>query len=63
MLQEALSELLCGAYICIVLLHISHLEKVFKESISVNKNSSEFFLPESLQIHGSPATRAWGLWI
>lgn len=60
MLQEPFSELVCGVYICIVLLSISCLEKVFKESVSVNKNSS---LPESLQSHCSPATRAGGLWV
>lgn len=59
MLQESFAELVCGAYICIVLLSISHLEKVFKESINV-KNSS---LPESLQSHCSTVTCAWGLWV
>lgn len=60
MLQEPFPELGCGAYICIVLLSISHLEKVFKESISVNKNSS---LPECLQSHCRAVAHPWGLWV
>lgn len=60
MLQEPFAELVCGARICIVLLSIRHLQKVFKERISVNKNSS---LPESLQSHCRAVTRAWGLWV
>lgn len=60
MLQEPFTELVCGAYICTVLLSMSHLETVFKESINVNKNSS---LPESLQSHCRAVTHVWGLWV